>query len=36
LIDGRDAGYGWYRGSLALWDECERHLVRGNGLWTPR
>ncbi|WP_291577667.1 Gfo/Idh/MocA family oxidoreductase [Bradyrhizobium sp.] len=31
LIDGRDTGYGWYRGSLALWDQCERHLGRENG-----
>jgi predicted dehydrogenase len=26
LIDGRDTSYGWYRGSVALWDRCERQL----------
>ncbi len=36
LIDGRVTTYGWYRESLALWDQCERHFGEADGMWTPR
>jgi predicted dehydrogenase len=27
LIDGRDTNHGWYRESVALWDQCEREMM---------
>ena len=36
LIDGRDTGPAWYRRSLTLWSECERHLGQENGTWTAQ
>lgn len=36
LIDGRDTVHGWYRRSLTLWSECERHLGREYATWTAQ
>jgi predicted dehydrogenase len=35
LSDGRDTSYGWYRDSVALWDQCEHRLGQESEM-TPR
>jgi predicted dehydrogenase len=35
LIDGRDTSYGWYRESVALWDQCEHHPGQQSVRWVP-